>query len=136
MKTHWSLYITALFLAFAEGANADTITKEYVESKVCGDQLSYEMCRESLLLQLRHRFAEEVVGAYVQSHSQSVLEGRDESIQKKIRSMTMARAKLEIKNDDMHQSFYESGGVLTIHARMSIAEPIPYAAITASFLKV
>ena len=123
MKTHWNLWIVALSLAVVEGANAGTITKEYVEIKVCGDNLSFETCRESLLLQLRRRFAEEVVGAYVQSQSQTSLAGRDESVQQQIRSMTMARATLEIKNDDMHQGFYESGGVLTIHAKMSIDEP-------------
>ena len=123
MKTRWNLWIAALVFVVAKGANGDTITREYVEHKVCGDQLSFEMCRESVLLQLRRRFAEEVVGAYVESHSQSSLAGRDESVEQHIRSMTMARATLEIRNDDMHQQFYESGGVLTIRARMSIDEP-------------
>ena len=123
MKTQWNRWIVALVFVVAKGVNGDTITREYVETKVCGDHLSYETCRESLLLQLRRRFAEEVVGAYVESHSQSSLEGRDESVQQRIRSMTMARATLKIKNDNMHQEFYESGGVLTIHAKMSIDEP-------------
>ncbi len=122
MKMHWKLWIAIISLAFAEGSNAGTITREYIEHKMCGDQLSFEMCRESLLLQLRRRFAEEVVGAYVQSNSQSSLAGRDESVQQQIRSTTMARATLRIENDDMHQQFYESGGVLTISVRMSIDE--------------
>lgn len=123
MKTRWKLSLVALFFTVVGNANSDTITREYIEHKVCGDQLSFEMCRESLLLQLRRRFAEEVVGAYTESNSQSSLAGRDESVQQQIRSLTIARATLEIKNDNMHEQFYESGGVLTVHARMSIDEP-------------
>jgi len=61
--------------------------------------------------------------AYVESQSQSSLAGRDESVEQRIRSMTMSRATLRIENDNMHQQFFQTAGVLTIRARMSIDEP-------------
>lgn len=118
MKAKWTVYVAVLSLA--GGADAKTITREYVESKVCGDQLSYELCRESLLLQLRSRFAEEVVGAYVQSQSQTDLAGRDESVQKEIRSLTMSRATMRLDDDDAHRQYYDSGGVLTLRVHLAI----------------
>lgn len=124
MKWTKAAVVTAVCVAAVTSSiDARTVTRDYVERKVCGDDLSSEACRASVLLELRRRFAEEAVGAYVQSRAASSLGNVSESVQQEIRSQTLARAQMEILNDaDMHQGFFDSGGLLTVHARMCIDE--------------